>query len=330
MIVAGIPGFPVSASDHAMQVDILFAGLLAISVGICLLLFALIGFCMIRYRAGSTADRSPSRVSPIWMEITWTGLTAFAFTGIFAWATVVYFKQNPVAASSIPIHVIGRQWMWEIGYRDGRREHNRLHVPVGRLVKLTMISEDVIHSFYIPALRIKQDVVPGKYVTLSFIANRTGDFPIYCAEYCGTKHSEMIGVLSVMEPTSHAKWVEQGPSVSPLVEQGRKLFADRGCAGCHFQGASVHAPLLDGLHGRQVPLQGGSFVEADDQYLHDSILLPLKQIVAGYEPVMPSYQGQLDEIQVIALVEYLKSLPPAGPADRIRPDPERLEPRKSE
>jgi len=326
MNLGQLPLFPVSASDHATQVDYLFLALMAVSAGIVLLLTVLILFSVMRYHAGSAADRTPPRINTRKLEVTWTVLPLIIFTGIFAWGTSLFLDREKPGEAPMEVYVIGRQWMWEIRYPDGRHEHNRLHVALGQPVRLIMTSEDVIHSFFVPALRVKQDVVPGRYVTLSFTPNRCGEYPIYCAQYCGTAHAEMVGVLDVLAPVDYASWLSAGVAPDSLAAQGRALFAEKGCAGCHTPGAAVHAPRLEGLFGKQVALADGRFVTADAQYIHDCILLPHRNVPAGYDPIMPSYQGQLRETEVIALVEYVKSLrPPAadmrGPEVR-RPDPE--------
>lgn len=324
-----LPFFPASASEHATQVDYLFLALMAVSAVIVLLLAFLILFSVIRYHAGSRADRSPPRLNTQGIEITWTVLPLIIFTGMFAWGAALYLDRDKPGGQPIEIYIIGRQWMWETRYMDGRREHDRLHVTLGQPVRLILTSEDVIHSFYVPALRVKQDVVPGRYVTLSFTPNRCGEYPVYCAQYCGTAHASMLGVLVIMTAVDYAAWLAGGLPVDSLAAEGRALFAEKGCAGCHAPGAAVHAPRLDGLFGKKVPLADGRFVTADAQYIHDCILLPHNNVPAGYAPIMPSYQGQLRETQVIALVEYIKSLhPPAadmrGPAGN-RPDPEMKE-----
>lgn len=328
MILAHIPFFPVSASEHADRVDLLFAGLLAISAGIILLLVFLILYCVIRYRPGSNADRSPLRLSTIKLELAWTIPTAVIFLCLFVWGASVYLDRDVHAGEPAAVYVVARQWMWDIRYPDGRRDHNRVHVAVGRPVKLMMTSEDVIHSFYVPALRMKQDVVPGRYVTLTFTPTRAGTYPLYCAEYCGTKHSAMLGTLVVESAEEYAQWLASGAPLTPLAEEGRKLFATAGCAGCHMPGSIVHAPTLHGLYGKSVPLMQGGFVMADEQYIHDSIVLPMKDLVAGFAPIMPSFQEQLKETEVLALVEYIKSLPaPPPPRDAPQPDALRKDPK---
>ena len=326
MNVGRIPLLPVSASDHADQVDRLFLALMAVSAAIVLLLVFLILYSIVRYRAGSSAVRTPPRWNTRYIEITWTVVPLIIFTGIFTWGASLYLDREKPGEQRMEIYIFGRQWMWETRYPDGHREHDRLHVPLGKPVRLILTSEDVIHSFYVPALRVKQDVVPGRYVTLSFTPNRSGEYPIYCAQYCGTAHAAMLGVLVVMTPADYARWLAEGSPLDSLAAEGRALFAEKGCAGCHAPGAAVHAPSLEGLYGKQIPLADGRFVTADAQYIHDCILLPHQNVPAGYEPIMPSFQCQLRETQVIALVEYIKSLrkPAAdlrGP-EANRPDPE--------
>lgn len=327
-MMASIPGFPVEASKHAQEVDFLFLGLIIASILIVLLLFVLILYCVVRYRKGSDADRTPVHLKSIKMEISWTLATTVAFLGFFVWGVVLYLDTGDDDPGAERIYVLGRQWMWDIRYPNGRRDHNRLTVPLGRPVRLIMTSEDVIHSLFLPAMRMKQDLVPGRYVSLSFIPNRVGTYPLYCAQYCGTKHSHMLGTLVVLEDQAYQKWLSSGDPIPPMAAEGRRLFAEKGCAGCHAPGASVHAPLLDGLFGSRVPLADGDFVEADEQYLHDSILLPLKQVAAGYTPVMPSYQGQLEETEVLELVEYIKTLGPREitlpPVEGSGPTPEMI------
>ncbi|MBK1882073.1 cytochrome c oxidase subunit II [Luteolibacter pohnpeiensis] len=314
---------PVEASEHATRVDYLFYSLLAVSIGIVILLTFLITYCIIRYRAGSSADRTPLKIDSRKLEITWTILPGLIFIGIFAWGAKLYIEGDQSAPRSDTVYILARQWMWETRYPDGRREHNRLHLPIGRPIQLLMTSEDVIHSLYLPSMRMKQDVLPGKYVSLSFTPDKVGTFPFYCAEYCGTKHSAMIGEVIVMAPQDYQKWLTEGNQNQSLAKQGGKLFAEMGCAGCHFPGSSVHAPLLEGIYGKNIPLDSGEFVTADETYIRDSILLPLKQIAAGYEPLMPTYESQLNESQVMALIEYIKSMKnDAGSSHlELRPNP---------
>ena len=198
--------------------------------------------------------------------------------------------------------------MWKFQHPGGQREINELHVPVGEPVKLTMASQDVIHSLFIPALRVKQDLVPGRYTTLWFNADKPGDYWLTCAEFCGTNHSVMGGRFIVMSPGDYQKWLQQSGVDQSIAAQGAVLFRTHGCSGCHAPGATVHAPPLEGLYGRSVALEDGTTVKADDQYIRDSILLPQAQITAGYPHIMPTYQNVLGEDEVLKLVAYIKSL----------------------
>ena len=242
------------------------------------------------------------------IEVSWTVIPTLLFMGAFAWGAVVYFDIQHVPEGTIHINVVGKQWMWKIQHPSGNREIDELHVPVGRVVKLTMASQDVIHSFFIPAFRIKQDVVPGRYTTEWFVATKPGTYHLFCAEYCGKDHSGMIGKVVVMKPEDYEAWLVKGAPADTLVQSGERLFRELGCSGCHMGTGVVRAPPLEGLFGRPTPLQNRELVIADEAYIRDSILLPEKQITAGYEPLMPSYQGRLEEDQLLELIAYIRSL----------------------
>jgi cytochrome c oxidase subunit II len=298
-----------SASALGRKVDTLFlamlgiTGFVALGVAVCIVAFS------IRYRRGSLADRSnpPSRVR--WIEITWTATPLAIFLAIFIWSSLVFSQFYQAPPSSLRIHVLAKQWMWKLEHENGRREIDELHVPLGQPVELVMTSQDVIHSFFVPAFRIKQDVLPGRYTSLWFTATRLGHFELFCAEYCGTNHAGMHGGVTVMRPTEFAQWLAAEPEQSSPAARGFELYRRVGCSGCHEPTSTVHAPDLTGLYGRPVHLADGSTVIADETYLRDSILLPQKQVVAGFDPVMPSFQGQLDEDDLIALIAYIKSRP---------------------
>jgi cytochrome c oxidase subunit 2 len=298
-----------SASTLGRKVDTLFlamlgiTGLVALGVAVCIVAFS------IRYRRGSLADRSnpPSRVR--WIEITWTATPLAIFLAIFIWSSLVFSQFYQTPANPLRIHVLAKQWMWKLEHENGRREIDELHVPLGQPVELVMTSQDVIHSFFVPAFRIKQDVLPGRYTSLWFTATRLGHFELFCAEYCGTNHSGMHGVVTVMRPTEFARWLAAESEQSSPAARGFELYRRVGCSGCHEPTSTVQAPDLTGLYGRPVHLADGSTVVADETYLRDSILLPQKQVVAGFDPVMPSFQGQLDEDDLIALIAYIKSRP---------------------
>jgi cytochrome c oxidase subunit 2 len=203
------------------------------------------------------------------------------------------------------VFVVGKQWMWKAEHANGRREIDELHLPLGQPVRLVLSTEDVIHSFYVPAFRIKQDAVPGRYTSIRFTPTREGEYRLHCAEYCGTDHARMGGKVVVLSPSEFSRWLERGNQNPSLAAQGFELFRRLGCSGCHVN-STVHAPDLAGVFGRTIHLADGRTLVADEAYLRDSILLPKRDVVAGYEPIMPSFQGQLDEGQLSALITYLK------------------------
>jgi cytochrome c oxidase subunit 2 len=294
-------------------VDAIFYALLAICGLITLGVgAAVVGFSL-RYRRGSSMVKSGRRGGSTWLEATWTGATLLIFLAIFVWAAIVYFRMSQPPANATEIHVIARQWMWKAQHLNGRREINELHLQIDEPVKLVMASQDVIHDFFVPAFRTKQDVVPGRYTTEWFTPTKRGKYRLFCAEYCGMDHSAMGGWVYVLEPTEYARWLTEGESTESVVAAGARLFQARGCSGCHAPNATVRAPLLTGIYMKPVALQDGSVVKANDQYLHDSILLPNKQITAGYEALMPTYQGQLSEEEVMQLVAYIRAETEARP-----------------
>ncbi len=305
------PGFRLfeqNAASMSASVDLLFFSLLALSTLVSLAIFvAVVGFS-IRYRKGSRADRSDPPEQNIVLEAVWTLVPLVLFICLFVWSAALYHKMYTPPADALEIFVVAKQWMWKLQHPEGRREINELHVPLGQPVKLLMTSEDVIHSFFIPAFRAKQDVLPGRYVSLWFKAEKTGSYPLFCAEYCGTDHSRMGGRIVVMETSQYSQWLGSGNVEPGMAAQGAALFSQFGCSGCHGENASVHAPKLQGVFGSIVPLEGGGTVQADERYVRDSILLPRKEVVAGYKPIMPSFQGQISEAQLLEIIVYIKSL----------------------
>ncbi|MHA3774124.1 cytochrome c oxidase subunit II [Verrucomicrobiota bacterium sgz303538] len=299
---------PERASDIGRSVDFIFYALVIVcglvAAGVCL---AVLFFCF-RYRRGSPAPRERHRVTSLWIEVGWTSATFLAFLGIFIWGAIVYFHMSKPPSNAVEVHIIGKQWMWKAQHPNGRREIDELHLLVGQPVKLIMTSQDVIHSYYIPAFRTKQDVLPDRYTTQWFTPTKPGTYHLFCAEYCGMDHSGMGGLVYVLEPVEYARWLaEQAPTES-IVADGARLFTARGCSGCHAPNAAVRAPLLNGIYNKPVALANQTVVIADEQYLHDSILLPQKDITAGYDPVMPTYQGILSAEEIMQIVAYLKSL----------------------
>jgi cytochrome c oxidase subunit 2 len=228
--------------------------------------------------------------------------------GMFGWGAKVFFDLHRPPANATEYFVVGKQWMWKFQHPTGNREINELHVPVGAPVRLTMTSEDVIHSFYVPAFRSKSDVIPGRYSSLWFQATKTGTFPLFCAEYCGAEHSRMIGQVVVMEPRDYEAWLVRGASAQTVVASGADLFGALSCNTCHRTDSAARAPQLIGIYGREVTLADGAKVTADDNYLRESILNPAAKVVAGYQPVMPTFKGQISEEQLLQLLNYIKSM----------------------
>jgi cytochrome c oxidase subunit 2 len=303
-LLAEYPWVPVNASDIGREVDRLFWFLTLVSAGITGLLCFLVAYYSIRYRR-RTEDEVPAEPETHrLLEVGWSLALLAIFMVIFGWGTVVYVRMKKPAEHALEISVIGKQWMWKTQHPGGQREINGLHVPVGVPVKLVMTSQDVIHSFGVPAFRIKQDVLPGSYSTQWFTATRVGTYHLFCQEYCGTNHSSMRGFVYVMEPKDYAAWLA-GVSVDEApAAVGARLFRSYGCAQCHGQ----VAPTLAGLYGREQRLRDGTTVIADEAYIRESILNPSAKVVAGYAPSMPSYRGQLTEEQVSALTAYIRSL----------------------
>jgi len=307
------PLFPDEASAAARDTDYLYWALIGISAVTMAVVFGPLIFFLFKYRRGKPADRTPVELPEMKIEITWTVIPLIIFTGLFAWGTRVFWNIQRPPANAMEIDVVGKQWMWKIQHPEGKREIDELHIPLGRSVKLLLASQDVIHSFFLPEFRIKQDVVPGRYTTLWLKANKLGTFHLYCSEFCGTHHSAMIGRVIVMKPDAYEAWLNHGEPTGTLAQSGERLYRELGCSGCHENSTIVHAPPLAGLFGRYVPLQGGQFVTADEGYIRDSILLPAKNIAAGYTNDMPSFQGRVNEEQLLQLIAYIKSLGPQAP-----------------
>ena len=306
MVAAGIPLFPPSASSVSWRVDRLFFGLCAFSVIVVGIVFFGNLYFAIRYRNGSHADRSNQIHDSTPIEWTWTIITAIVFFGYFVWGLQPYFDDFRPPADAMNIYVVGRQWMWKIEHPDGRREINQLHVPVGQSIQLNLISQDVIHSFGVPAFRLKRDVLPGRYETVWFRPTKPGTYHLFCDQYCGAFHSDMAGQIVVMDGARYQQWLSQVRTSTPIAHEGSELFRRHGCVECHKPGG--RGPELSGLPGRLVHLSDGSVLIADDDYIRESILAPGTKLVAGYPPIMPTFQGQLSEMQISELIAYIKSL----------------------
>ena len=296
-----------AASSIAGDTDALFLAMLLLCGTVAFVLLVLVIVFSVRYRRGSSVERGKPVRRLTWLEVTWTLVPLGLFVVIYAWAAHEFMQLYRPPPQALPVDVVAKQWMWKLQHRNGRREINELHVPLGQPVRLVMTSQDVIHSFFVPAFRLKQDVLPGRYTTLSFTATRLGEFHLFCAEYCGSQHSQMTGRIVVMQPAEFSRWAAAGPHQPGLAQYGFALFRQLGCSGCHDARSTVHAPLLDGIAGRTVHLQDGRTLVADDTYLRDSILEPHKDVVAGFAPVMPSFAGQVSEEDIQALIAYLHS-----------------------
>lgn len=314
-----IPFFPPQASSIAGEVDLLFFYQVGFTIFFSLLVAFLVIVFAFYFRRKTPQDRPEIMGEPLWLEIIWSVIPFGLTLVMFFWGASLYFKMAFPPKDAMEVFVVGKQWMWKIQHPQGKREINELHVPVGQNIKLTMASEDVIHSFYVPAFRMKMDVVPGKYTTAWFNATKEGEYHLFCAEYCGTKHAGMIGKVVVLSPVEYEKWLETatagvasagGSALSGVAREGFAKFQQVGCVSCHsIDGSQGRGPSLRGLFGTQVKLKGGRTVVADDNYLRESILNPQAKIVAGYEGVMPTYQTILSEEDVRAVIEYIKQMP---------------------
>lgn len=294
------------ASSAARDVDQLAAWLLAASGFVVLLVFGLIIVFVIRYRRGSRASRAPLPVAEWKIEAGWITATTLGFLAFFFCGAKLFIAMEDASGPAEEIRVVARQWMWDIRQPNGRREFDTLHVPMGTRIRLRMTSEDVIHSFYVPAFRLKQDVVPGKEVLLAFTATRAGRYALFCSEYCGSKHAQMDGEVVVQPPQDYARWLAAGQAPAAVLAHGRALFIRYGCSGCHDAGSIVHAPTLQGLYGATVPMADGSFRRVDAAYLRDCILTPQAVRPAGYPPVMPSFRGIIPETDLTEIIAYLE------------------------
>ena len=303
------PLFPPRASTLAGSVDEVYFFLLGITAFFSTLIFLCILYFAIKYRRRSEDEQPPEIHGSMKLEIVWTAIPLAIVVGLFVAGVRIYYAGSRPPANAMPVYVVGKQWMWKVQHPEGKSEIDELHVPLGVPVRLLMTSEDVIHDFSIPAFRIKRDVLPGRYTTEWFQATKTGEFHLFCAQYCGTNHSAMVGRVVVMEPADFEKWLGETPRSPSMAETGARLFARLNCGACHA--GDGKAPRLAGAFGKAVPLADGRSVVADEAYLRESILAPRTQMVAGYPPTMPAYQGQLTESQVLELIAYLKTLPPA-------------------
>ena len=304
---SGFPLFPEQASTMAGRVDALYIALLALGAFFSVLIACLVVGFAIKFRRRSPGEIGTPVHGNFALEAVWTGVPLVIVTVVFLWGAEIFFSMARIPPQAMEIYVVGKRWMWKAQHLSGQREINELHVPVGVPVKLTLTSEDVIHSFYVPAFRIKKDAVPGRYATMWFQATKPGRYHLFCAEYCGTKHSGMIGWVTVMEPAAFQSWLTGGGTGS-LAAEGGKIFQSLGCVTCHRADAQGRGPRLEGLFGRTVALASGEQLVADADYVRESIVTPAAKVVAGYQPVMPTYQGLVSEEGLMQLMAYIQSL----------------------
>ena len=307
MMLSDFPLWPEQASSVAGDVDKLFIFLCVLTGTVSVLTFLVIFILAIKYRRTPDNELAQDYEPPKALEITWIVVPAVIFMGIFLWGAWLYFHLARVPDNALDIYATGKQWMWKFQHPSGQREINTLHVPVNRPVRITMASEDVIHSLFFPAFRTKMDVLPNRYRSMWFQATKTGRFHIFCAEYCGTLHSGMIGWVEVMEPSAYQRWLAGGAEGS-LASQGEGLFQKYACNTCHTNDSTGRGPALTGVYGTDVMLNDNSIVKADDNYIRESILNPRAKVVKGFQPIMPTFQGQVNEEDLLKLLAYVKTL----------------------
>ncbi len=309
-----IPFIPESASTMSWKVDALYFYLSGVTVFFTLLISIILVFFVIRYRRRTPYEIPRPIAGSHKLETLWTVIPFVIAMTMFAWGARVYFEQYSPPENAIEIYVVGKQWMWKVQHSTGQREINELHIPVGRKVKLIMTSEDVIHDFFVPAFRMKADVVPGIYTSEWFEATKPGTYHLFCAEYCGMNHSGMIGSVIVMEPREFDNWLSGNAGNQTPAVAGQQLYQSLGCVSCHgANGEGGRGPTLAGLFGRQTLLSTGQTVRADEAYIRESIINPQAKLVAGFGPIMPTFQGQVSEDQLVQLLAFIKSLQIVSP-----------------
>jgi cytochrome c oxidase subunit 2 len=312
-----LPLYPEQASNFAPQVDNLVLFMVAVCAFFAVVICCAVIYFFFKYQRKREDEIGASIHGDMRLEIAWIVLPFFLLMAMFGWGAVIYVDFRHTPSDTLDIYVIGKQWMWKLQQPDGRKEINELHVPVNRNVRLILASEDVIHDFSVPSFRVKMDVVPGHYNAMWFRPTRTGKYHFFCSQYCGTNHAVMGGWVTVMGQDEYAKWLSGTAASGDPVAVGEKLFNDLACSTCHLPDGKGRGPSYNGVYGSQVKLADGSTAVADDNYIRESILQPNAKIVAGYQPVMPSFQGLVTEDQILAITAYIKSLkdnqPPGKP-----------------
>lgn len=311
---------PEQASTMAPRVDALFWFIFAVTAFFTILIAVLLLTFAVRYRRRSEDYFPKPVVGSKVLETAWSVGPLLIAMGIFFWGASLYFDIMRTPDNALEVYVTGKQWMWQLQHPGGQREINQLHVPLGQPVKLILTSEDVLHDFSVPAFRVKMDAVPGRYTYLWFEATKTGTFHLFCALYCGTEHSRMVGTVTVMKPEDYEVWLSERADRS-LALQGRQLFQKLQCVTCHHPEANNRAPILENIFGKRVELDGGRSVIADESYLRESILYPANKVRAGWRPIMPSYKGQVDESDLVRLIAFLKGLKTGETPPRVEEFP---------
>jgi cytochrome c oxidase subunit II len=310
-----MPLYPEQASNFAPQVDNLVLFMIAVCLFFAVAICAAVIYFFFKYHRKRPDEIGVPIHGDLRLEIAWIVLPFFLLLAMFGWGAAIYVDYRHTPADTLDIYVVGKQWMWRLQQPDGRKEINELHVPVNRNVRLIMASEDVIHDFSVPSFRVKMDVVPGHYNNMWFRPTKTGKYHFFCSQYCGTNHAVMGGWVTVMEPDEYSKWLSGTSASGDPVAVGEKLFSELACNTCHMPDGKGRGPSYYGVYGAKVKLADGSTVLADDNYIRESILQPNAKIVAGFQPVMPSFQGLVTEDQILALMAYIKSMkdqPPPG------------------
>jgi cytochrome c oxidase subunit 2 len=313
-MLSGIPLFPEQASSLAGEVDNLYFFVTAVTAFFALLVVVLVIIFAIKYRDPTGQRVGAPITGSIPLELGWSIVPFFVSMAIFAWATIVFFQLVRAPDQTLEIYSTGKRWMWRFQHIDGQSEINELHVPLGRPVKVIFTSEDVLHSLYIPAFRVKADAIPGRYSSIWFTPTKIGEYHLFCAEYCGTKHSGMIGSVIVMDQNDYQAWLSGGGGGLSMAARGEQLFQQLGCVTCHLTDGSGRGPSLIGKYGAAETLASGAVVQVDDSYIRESILTPQMKLVAGYQPLMPTFQGLINEEALMSLIEYIKALPSGGQA----------------
>ena len=310
MKIFGVPVFPEQASTFAGDVDALYFFVVAVCVFFGLAVAVSVIYFGLRYRKSHESEIGARIEGSLPLELLWSVIPTIIAMFMFGWGASVYYHLRRPPDEALQVYAVGKQWMWKFQHQEGQREINELHVPAGRPVKITISSEDVLHSLFFPAFRTKMDAIPGRYTYLWFEAQKPGTYHMFCTEYCGTNHSGMIGSVTVLDPAAYQAWLQGGTEGGTLAQRGARLFESLACNSCHLESGRGRGPSLKDIVGTTETMQDGSTVVVDDAYLRESILTSQAKIVRGFQPLMPTFQGLISEENLVALLEHVKSLSP--------------------